>query len=42
MTKRAKSVAKRVQRVAAAVTKQTVAGSVQVFDATKEFVQKHT
>jgi hypothetical protein len=42
VTKRAKSVAKRVQRVAAGVAEQTVAGAEKVFETAKEFVQEHT
>jgi hypothetical protein len=35
-------VAERVQRVAATVVEQTVAGAESAVEATKEFVQDHT
>jgi hypothetical protein len=42
VTKRARSVAKRVSRVATEVAQQTVAGAEQAFETAKEFVQDHT
>jgi len=42
VTKRAKSVATRVSRVASEVAHQTVVGAEQALETAKEFVQDHT
>lgn len=42
VSKKAKSVADRVSRVASEVVQQTVAGAEQAVDTAKEFVQDHT
>jgi hypothetical protein len=42
VTKRAKSIADRMSRVASEVVQQTVAGAESAVESAKEFVQDHT